>query len=223
MNTEASRMTMQVGNKYMERTKITEFKRQGSGEKAEQILAGARQEFLAHGYAATSMDRVAKAAGVSKATVYSYFQDKEGLFTALVQKLAQRKLSAIYGFQPVEGDSRITLRQLLTKALNEMMGDREEIALIRLIYGESERFPELARILVRTLVKPAIETLSQYLTSCPELKSADPEAIAWILIGSLVHLMQIQKLLHSEDILPMERDRLIDSLMHLLLKSTASS
>jgi AcrR family transcriptional regulator len=216
-------MTMQVGNQYMGRTKITEFKREGFGEKAEQILAGARQEFLANGYAATSMDRVAKAAGVSKATVYSYFQDKEGLFTALVQKLAQRKLSVIYSFQPQEGDPSTALRQLLTKALNEMMGDRSEIALIRLIYGESERFPELARILVRTLVKPAIETMSQYLASCPEVKIPDPEAIAWILIGSLVHLMQIQKLLHGEDILPMERDRLINSLMHFLLTSAESS
>jgi AcrR family transcriptional regulator len=206
----------------MGRAKITEFKPERLSEKAEQILAGARQEFLVHGYAATSMDRVAKAAGVSKATVYSYFQDKEGLFTALVQKLAEKKLSAIYSFQPVAGESSIAVRQLLTKALNEMMGDREEIALIRLIYGESERFPELARILVRTLVKPAIETLSQYLASYPDLKIPDPQATAWILIGSLVHLMQIQKLLHGEDILPMERDRLIDTLMHLLLKSSES-
>jgi len=43
---------------------------------------------FAHGYAATSMDRVAIAAGVST-TVYSHFQDKEGLFTALIQRLVE--------------------------------------------------------------------------------------------------------------------------------------
>ncbi|MBD2083946.1 TetR/AcrR family transcriptional regulator [Trichocoleus sp. Lan] len=200
----------------MRQTKMTEPKQDGLGEKAEQILTGAMQEFLVHGYAATSMDRVAKAAGVSKATVYSYFQDKEGLFTALIQRFAHKKLSIIQRSLLPQGDGRVMLRQLLTKALNEIICDSEEIALLRLIIGESGRFPKLAQIFVRTLVKPGIETLSQYLASYPNLKIADPEATARILIGALVHFMLVQKVLHSQDILPMESDRLIDSLMYLL-------
>ncbi|MBD1926458.1 TetR/AcrR family transcriptional regulator [Trichocoleus sp. FACHB-90] len=205
----------------MRQTKMTEPKQDGLGEKAEQILTGAMQEFLVHGYAATSMDRVAKAAGVSKPTVYTYFQDKEGLFTALVQRFAQRKFSIIQRFLPSEGDAFVVLRQLLTKALNEIICDSEEIALLRLIIGESGRFPELAQIFVRTLVKPGVETLSQYLASSPNLKIADPEATARIFLGALVHFMMVQKMLHGQDILPMESDRLIDSLMHLLKDSEA--
>jgi AcrR family transcriptional regulator len=200
---------------------MTEPKQDGLGEKAEQILTGAMQEFLVHGYAATSMDRVAKAAGVSKATVYSYFQDKEGLFAALIQQFARRKFSIIQRLLPLEGDGSVVLRQLLTKALNEIICDSEEIALLRLIIGESGRFPELAQIFVRTLVKPGVETLSQYLASCPNLKIADPEATARILLGALVHFMLVQKMLHGQDILPMESDRLIDSLMYLLKESEA--
>ena len=200
---------------------MTEPKQDGLGEKAEQILTGAMQEFLVHGYAATSMDRVAKTAGVSKATVYTYFQDKEGLFTALVQRFAQRKFSIIQRFLPSEGDAFVVLRQLLTKALNEIICDSQEIALLRLIIGESGRFPELAQIFVRTLVKPGVETLSQYLASSPNLKIADPEATARIFLGALVHFMLVQKMLHGQDILPMESDRLIDSLMHLLKESEA--
>jgi len=200
---------------------MTEAKQDGLGEKAEQILTGAMQEFLVHGYAATSMDRVAKTAGVSKATVYTYFQDKEGLFTALVQRFAQRKFSIIQRFLPSEGDAFVVLRQLLTKALNEIICDSQEIALLRLIIGESGRFPELAQIFVRTLVKPGVETLSQYLASSPNLKIADPEATARIFLGALVHFMLVQKMLHGQDILPMESDRLIDSLMHLLKESEA--
>jgi len=200
---------------------MTEPKQDGLGEKAEQILTGAMQEFLVHGYAATSMDRVAKTAGVSKATVYTYFQDKEGLFTALVQRFAQRKFSIIQRFLPSEGDAFVVLRQLLTKALNEIICDSQEIALLRLIIGESGRFPELAQIFVRTLVKPGVETLSQYLASSPNLKIADPEATARIFLGALVHFMLVQKILHGQDILPMESDRLIDSLMYLLKESEA--
>ncbi|MBD1840331.1 TetR/AcrR family transcriptional regulator [Coleofasciculus sp. FACHB-64] len=205
----------------MRRTKMTEPKQDGLAEKAEQILTGAMQEFLVHGYAATSMDRVAKTAGVSKPTVYTYFQDKEGLFTALVQRFAQRKFSIIQRFLPSEGDAFVVLRQLLTKALNEIICDGEEIALLRLIIGESGRFPELAQIFVRTLVKPGVETLSQYLASSPNLKIADPEATARIFLGALVHFMMVQKMLHGQDILPMESDRLIDSLMNLLKDSEA--
>ena len=52
--------------------------------KQEMILQGAVRVFLQLGYAGTSMDRVASEAGVSKQTIYSNFQDKEGLFTALM-------------------------------------------------------------------------------------------------------------------------------------------
>ena len=57
--------------------------------KAEKILSGAIQEFLVRGFAGTTMDGVAAAAGVSKTTVYSYFQDKESLFLALIERLIQ--------------------------------------------------------------------------------------------------------------------------------------
>ncbi len=57
-----------------------------STDKREAILAGAMQEFLEHGYAGARVDRLVKAAGVSKATVYRHFPDKEALFVALIQK-----------------------------------------------------------------------------------------------------------------------------------------
>jgi TetR/AcrR family transcriptional regulator of autoinduction and epiphytic fitness len=75
----------------MARTKAREPDSAAASDKTEQILQGAMQEFLTHGYAGTSMDKVAKTGGVSKATVYSYFADKEGLFAALVQRLARKK------------------------------------------------------------------------------------------------------------------------------------
>jgi TetR/AcrR family transcriptional regulator, regulator of autoinduction and epiphytic fitness len=187
-------------------------------DKADQILQGAMQEFLVNGYAATSMDRVAATAGVSKATVYSHFRDKEGLFTALIQRLAQRKFSAIYGSQPFDGEPAVVLRQLATNALATCC-DAEYLAFIRLIFGESGRFPELAQLFIRYLTKPGIETLTAYLSSCPELGLKDPEAAARILIGSSVYYVMTQELLHGKEIIPMEHDRLVDTLMDLLLRS----
>lgn len=202
----------------MVRERVTEIERDSSLDKVEQILQGAMHEFLLHGFAGTSMDRVAASAGVSKATVYSHFQDKQGLFKALIEKLAQERFHSIFGTEPLEGDPKIVLRRLVTKALNQMLKDEEFQAFKRVVIGESGRFPELAQLCIISLVKPTIDTLKSYLASHPELKIPDPEATARILVGSLVHYVMTQEMMNGKEILPMESDRLIDALIHFILK-----
>ena len=200
-------------------TKTKRTDRQLSPDKAETILAGAMQEFLSHGYAATSMDRVASTAGVSKATVYSHFGDKEGLFRALVKQMAQKKISFLHGlqFQAQSCDVREALFKMLSTGLAQICQDQEHLAFIRLIIGESGRFPQLAQIFVQNLAKPGITLMSQVLASQPDLHIKDPEATARIVIGSMVHYVQIQEMLHGKEILPMERDRLIHALVDLIV------
>ncbi|MEA5515193.1 TetR/AcrR family transcriptional regulator [Nodularia sp. UHCC 0506] len=201
----------------MARLKVGEIDRSNSGEKIEKILQGAMQEFLAHGYASTSMDRVAEAAGVSKATVYSHFQDKKGLFKALIEKLAKKRFHSILGSQPLKGEPYVVLRRLAATALDQMINDQEYQSFERLLMGESARFPELAQVFIYSIAKPAIETITKYLASHPELKIPDPEATARILIGSLVHFVITQEIMHGKEIIPMEGDRLIDALTHLIV------
>lgn len=201
----------------MIRPKGGETDRSNSVEKMEKILQGAMQEFLARGYAAASMDRVAEAAGVSKATVYSYFQDKKGLFKALIEKLARKRFYSILGSQPLHGEPYVVLRRLAVTALEQMVEDKEYQSFERLLMGESARFPELAQVFIYSIAKPAIETISKYLAAHPELKIPDPEATARILIGSLVHFVTTQEIMHGKDIIPMEGDRLIDALTHLIV------
>lgn len=201
----------------MVRARISE-ERDSSTDKVEQILQGAMQEFLVHGYAGTSMDKVAACAGVSKATVYSHFQDKQGLFKALIEKLARERFHLVLGTQPLEGNPKTVLRSLAQKALNHMLEDQEFRAFKRVLIGESGRFPELAVVCVSSLVKPVIEILSQYLATRKELKISDPEATARIMLGSLVHFVMTQEMMHGKEVIPMESDRLIDALMELILQ-----
>ena len=201
----------------MARPKVGETERSNSADKMEKILQGAMQEFLAHGYASTSMDRVAEAAGVSKATVYSHFQDKKGLFKALIEKLARKRFHSILGSQPLKGEPYVVLRRLAATALDQMVNDQEYQSFERLLMGESARFPELAQVFIYSIAKPAIETITKYLTAHPELNIPDPEATARILIGSLVHFVITQEIMHGKDIIPMESDRLIDALTHLIV------
>lgn len=202
----------------MVRIKTDEVDRDHSVDKVEQILQGAMREFLQNGYAGTSMDRVAVAASVSKATVYSHFQDKEGLFKVLIESLANQKFNSLFGAEPMEGEPKIVLRQLGTKLLEQMNTDREHSAFMRVLIGESGRFPELTQICVRAMIKPMLETLNQYFTAHPELNITDPEATARIFLGTLVNFHVTQDVMHGRDIIPMESDRLINALTHLIAK-----
>ena len=190
----------------------------GLNDKAVQILQGAMQEFLHYGYAGTSMDRVAATAGVSKPTVYSYFQDKEGLFRALIKYVAQSRCEQVTGGQAMEGAPEIVIRKLVTNAIESELHDIDYQNFVRLVAGESGRFPQLAQAFVENLTKPAVDQLTAYLNDHPELNLPDPEAIARILIGSTVFFVLSQRVMHGEAIMPMEPKRLVDSLVHLVTK-----
>jgi AcrR family transcriptional regulator len=182
--------------------------------KREQILQGATRVFLQHGYAGTSMDRVAAQAGVSKQTIYSHFQDKEGLFTALIERVTTRQLQAEIGSEPLQIKPSVLLRQIAQGFLAKR-GDQEYISLLRVVVAESARFPELAQLYTRTVIKPAHQQLSVYLGSHPDLNVPDPEALAQIFLGSLFAFLLSQELLCGNEAMPIENERLINNLIRL--------
>ena len=73
------------------------------------ILRAAVEEFLANGFQATSMDRVAERAQVSKRTIYSHFESKEALYQAITEELIRQVVSA----QETPYDSARSLRSQL--------------------------------------------------------------------------------------------------------------
>ncbi len=191
----------------------------GRPDKAKTILAGALEVFTTHGYSAASMDRIAAAAGVSKSTLYSYFQDKEGLFVAVIQQLTQNNRQMIFGMlsnPDLQDPPKRVLHRMATMVLEEFAENRTLLTLMRLIIGESERFPELAKTFVREIQKPMLEQLSLYLASQSQLKLRDPMVAARMFSGSLVHYLILQDVMNGHDIIPMERDRMIDGIVSLI-------
>jgi TetR/AcrR family transcriptional regulator, regulator of autoinduction and epiphytic fitness len=193
-----------------------------SATKAAAILAGGMQEFLAHGYSAATVDRVAVAAGVSKATVYSHFRDKESLFIALIQQLVEERFQAI--FTPI-ADAHLAeppaevLQRLAEGLITTATGNPQWLNFMRVILGESGRFPQLAKAFVGKIEQTGFACLSHYFCHSPHLQVADPEATARIFIGALVHFIIVQEILHGKEIIPMERQRLVDSLIAMILQS----
>jgi TetR/AcrR family transcriptional regulator, regulator of autoinduction and epiphytic fitness len=199
-------------------TRARDLNAEHNGEKVAQILQGAMQEFLARGYAGTSMEKVAAAAGVSKPTVYSYFKDKEALFQALIENLAAKKFSSTFGSEPLAGEPKIVLRNIAEVTFHNFE-DEEFNCFMRTIVGESGRFPELAKLCVRNLFKPILDEIGRYLASHPELKISDPEAAALLFISTLAHYHIMQNILHGKESIPIERSRVVDNLMEMMLDS----
>ena len=80
-----------------------------------EIVAAALQLFSDRGFAATRLDDVATVAGVSKGTVYLYFESKEAMFKSLVRESVGNALTAASaGVAPLEGSSRALLTMVIT-------------------------------------------------------------------------------------------------------------
>jgi TetR/AcrR family transcriptional regulator of autoinduction and epiphytic fitness len=200
-------------------TKAKTVERELSAKKTELILAGAMQEFLEHGYAGARIDRIVEAAGVSKATVYRHFPDKEALFTALIQQMSCRKeLFQIQSLSSYEDEPSTFLKRYATTMLDNVANDPQILTFLRIIVGESGRFPELARAFAINVEKVSLDFLTQYFASHPKLQMGDPEVVARIFIGTLIHFVMIRDVLHSGDLIPIERDRLLEGLIKLIVK-----
>ena len=200
--------------KIKERTK--------SAAKTEAILKGAMNEFLKNGYAGTSMDKITKSAGVSKATIYSHFGDKENLFKAVMMDLVKDKFQTMMTLdapQSSEQDPKIILSAMTAKILNDAEKDESVYDFMRIIIGESGRFPELAIIYTKNIVKPAIEIFTKYFTSHPTLKLEDPEATVRVMIGTIAYFIILQNMMHGADIVPLDSDRIVKTLTDLITKN----
>ncbi|AFY28504.1 TetR/AcrR family transcriptional regulator [Cyanobium gracile] len=198
--------------------------RQLSEEKAAAILAGAMHEFLAQGYAATSMDRVARAAGVSKATVYSHYADKESLFQALTCHMIERRFALLFGgdqAEPLPADPRQAMHTLARRMLEVHRTQPEFLAFLRLLIGESDRFPALAQGFMTQIHQNSFLAITELVSGCEGRRRADPTLLAMVFLGSLIHVVMCQDMLHGKEVMPLDREAFATGLVELLCPDPA--
>ena len=114
------------------------------GRKFDQVLEGARQVFLTDGFEGASVDDIARAANVSKATLYSYFPDKRLLFMEVATSECQRQARHALDKIDMESEPREVLTQTAMHFLRFITTDFGQ-RIFRICVAESERFPELGQ------------------------------------------------------------------------------
>ncbi|MGY6548702.1 MAG: TetR/AcrR family transcriptional regulator [Roseinatronobacter sp.] len=112
------------------------------GRKYDQVIEGARMVFVEMGYERTSMDEIARAAGVSKATLYSYFPDKRALFTEVYRTETLRLADDALELSDSMLAPEIVLREAARRFLAYLTSDFAQ-AMFRICVSESPRFPEI--------------------------------------------------------------------------------
>ncbi|MBY6066042.1 TetR/AcrR family transcriptional regulator [Leisingera aquaemixtae] len=113
-----------------------------TGRKFDQVLEGAREVFLADGFEGASVDKIAKAAGVSKATLYSYFPDKRVLFMEVVRSACVQQADESLDLTPGSCGPRDVLRRAAERVHGVLLGGFS-LQLFRIFVAEADRFPEL--------------------------------------------------------------------------------
>lgn len=131
-------------------------------EKRRQILDGAHAIFLAHGFDAASMSDIAAAANVSKGTLYVYFEDKEHLFLALIERERESQKRAAFEALQDDPDPAHALAIFGERLVKLLCGDFP-ISAARIVIGVAERMPDLGREFYESGPMQGTQRLAGYL------------------------------------------------------------
>ncbi len=150
------------------------------GAKRRQIMDGARTVFFSAGFDGASMNDVARAAGVSKGTLYAYFESKEELFKEIIRAEKAQTAERLCVFKR-EGDVREMLTDFGVRLMNRLT-EPGAISLARVVIAATEKFPSVGRALYEAGPLYGAVRLAEELRRLEEtgvLKMPDPERAAW--------------------------------------------
>lgn len=187
-------MTVQSLNTYLtERPKLQEALSSRGEERRSRILIAATDCFLKFGFGVTSIDAIVARSGGSKATLYRYFPTKEDLFRAVVDSIVGNGPIPLLNDQIPVRDALLDFAQ---KRMVVVLSAHHQ-ALLRLIAGEAERFPDIAKLYYERGPQKSQDNLSGYLRLLKRrysLKTLAPSHAAQSFIGMLLHHGYVRQL-----------------------------
>ena len=139
-----------------------ETRRRRKAERPKEILEAAFEEFSRNGYAAATLEQVAERAGVTKGTIYVYFENKEHLFISMVHELMKVTLDTVHEmFERHEGSTADLLRAQFSYIYQNIVEDRRRREVARMLIAEAPRFPALADRYYEEIHRPCMELFKQ--------------------------------------------------------------
>lgn len=192
-------------------------------ERPAEIMSAALKLFAEKGFTATRLEDVAEVAGVSKATIYLYFDSKIDLFLAIVGEIALSRFDEVEAvIAAYEGSIRDLFRVLLAR-MREISAASQIPAIARVVLAEAHNFPEIATFyrdnvvlrglgLVAGIIKRGMES--------GEFRTCDPLAVAQSIIFPV--LMNVIGRKTFGEIEALDPDRFFSSHVEFVLRGLAA-
>ena len=138
----------------------TDPRRRRKAERPGEILEAAFVEFSRNGYATTTLDQIAERAGVTKGTIYVYFENKEHLFISMVREITKAAFDTVHAmFETHEGSTADLLRAQFSFMYAHIVEDKRRREVLRMLLAEAPRFPELTDRYHQEILSPCLEML----------------------------------------------------------------
>jgi AcrR family transcriptional regulator len=157
-----------------------------------ELLDAALDLFVEKGFSATRVEEVAARAGVSKGTLFLYFQSKEDLFKAVVRENIANKFPTWQEeFITFEGSSADMLRYALVSWW-ERIGNTRASGITKLVMSEAQNFPEIAEFYQEEVIKPGNAMIRRILergVQSGEFRDIDLEQSVHIIVAPMIFLM----------------------------------
>ena len=194
-------------------------------ERAPEILEAALACFAAKGFAGTRMDDIAARAGITKGTIYLYFDSKEELFKALArQSIGQRIADITQQLKGSEASAADQLRFVLT-AIGHFASTSDRVVLPRVLLAEVGNFPELAEFWRKEIIDRGLglfEMIIKRGIARGEFRKVAPGHAARLCVAPLLVLILWRTLFARFDAEPYDYPGLIETHVATLLKGLAA-
>ena len=160
-----------------------------SEERPREICAAALEVFAEKGFAAAKLEEIAKRAGVSKGTLYLYFQDKADLFRAVIRDTVAPRVAAV---REMADQLELPFAQIVPLFLANFAQMATHLpvgAVAKIVIGESRNFPDLAKIWhdqVASGALSALEGLIERAQDRGEVGPGDARLMAFSLMGPML-------------------------------------
>ena len=189
-----------------------------------EILDAALSCFAEKGFAGTRMDDIAARAGVSKGTIYLYFNSKEAVFKALARQSVGAQIETVTAhMRGFEGHTADLLRFVIA-TLGHFASTSDRVVLPRLLLAEVGNFPELAEFWRREIIDRGIalfESIIRRGVARGEFRDVPPPHAARLCIAPVLLLMLWRTIFARFDDAPYDYQGLINTHLDTLLRGLA--
>ncbi|TCU06082.1 TetR/AcrR family transcriptional regulator [Rhizobium sullae] len=183
-----------------------------------QILEAAFEEFVKNGYSAARVEDVADRVGVTKGTVYVYFETKEKLFEAMIQHISTPFKEVLETSVTLKGRSAERLQQFLELLYGQLVDNRKTRELLRFVIAEGARFPDLIDRHHREFIAPILKKIQEILDEGAAAKEfpQKPAEFADVIMAPALAMIIIR--LIFDDRHTMDRRSFRDEHLRMVLK-----